>query len=102
MGTADIPLLALTVGFENEGAFARSDQYSHLAHASSLELKNLGNSGVESCSRQRRCASARNSSRRFSILSIAAQGAFVSSCRAAHISRSKRTGARSMPFLVKR
>src|SRR5579884_2820839 len=67
-----------------------------------LEPRNFGISGVESRSRHRRLTSARTSSRWLAISSMSVQGRPVSSCRAPHISNSRSTGARSIPFSVNR
>src|SRR5262249_48077196 len=60
--SADFPFFALSVGFEQERAFARAGQHSYFTHRFFAPLVwNLGSSGVGSRSRHRRRASARTS-----------------------------------------
>src|SRR4029077_9710268 len=77
MGSADLPILALAVRRQDEGAFACANQHSYFAHFKLLS--NLGIKGVESRSRHRRLASASTLSRFSSIFTISPQGAPVRS-----------------------
>src|SRR5581483_1360186 len=102
---ADVPLLAFTIGGQDECALACADQNSYFAHSLLLFdflSGNLGNSGVGSCCCQRRRVSAKKTSRFRIIFRIATSGAAVSSCCAPHNSNSNNSGARSMPFSVSR
>src|SRR5215510_4824099 len=107
--TLDLPLLTFAVRCHYECAFACANQYSHLTHFFLLLVfrltspsMNLGNNGVVSSSRQRRRTSARNASRSVSISASRSWGAAVCSYRAAQMSKSSMTGARSIPFSVSR
>src|SRR5579859_3937398 len=102
---ADVPLLAFSIGGQDECALACADQNSYFAHSLLLFdflAGNLGSSGVGSCCCQRRRVSAKKASRFLIIFRIAASGAAVSSCCAPHNSNSNNSGARSMPFSVSR
>ena len=78
MRTIDGPVLALAVGFQNEGTFLRAHQYSDLAHFMSFPaLLKLGSIGVAARTCQRRRTSAKNDSRCASIFSTKPAGAPV-------------------------